>query len=500
MKHIYFSLLLGVFVVLSCSRDDKNMFRSLDEAMDRRQIYDETFELHQDSLRQVYLASCSEKEKWESAAELQKRYFYHDLDSCHRYSLLMLSHSKGDKRKEIVSQSNYAYCLYRMDSVQLALKAFNTIPRDELPQEAKDIYYNAGYHILGSYESLGDQLSGIVQDWWEHDSTSFEPVYYRTQYLRASGLSEADAIEKLKHSSLASPNDTAKAYFYIAREYNSMGDNDNAIKYYTKSAIYDLKISVKAYTALYELSMLLFDEGYTKRANRYIKITLEDAYSSHYHLSYKKLVRSSLSIMDALSWQSKQKMMIMIISLIVVSILLVIAVVLLVWLRRYSIKQKEMHAQVSELSKIKDEFLVRYMEKSVEYLYKVDDYRSTLRHAVKHDGLDAIPAILRKPSSAAEEFGSLLMMFDTSFLDIFPDFIQNVNLHMQDEWQLEQPAPKRLSTELRILALIRMGITKRQKIAHLLNLSVTTVYSYHYNMHKHSLHPKEDFDDIIKRL
>jgi hypothetical protein len=231
-----------------------------------------------------------------------------------------------------------------------------------------------------------------------------------------------------------------------------------------------------------------------------MKVTLEDAYYSHYRLRYNKIVQSSLSIMNALSWQSEQKKMTMLISFIVVSFLLVIAIILLFWLRRYSNKLEEMHAQVSEFSKIKDEFLSNYMEKSVEYLYKVDDYRSTLRHAVKHDGLDSIPAILRKPSYAAEEFGSLLNMFDTSFLGIFPDFIEKVNSHMQPEWQLEQPSHGRLSTELRILALIRMGITKRQRIARVLNLSVTTVYSYHYNMHRHSLHPEEDFDKIIKGL
>ena len=142
------------------------------------------------------------------------------------------------------------------------------------------------------------------------------------------------------------------------------------------------------------------------------------------------------------------------------------------------------HAQVLELSKIKDVFLANYMEKSVDYLNKVDDYRSSLRQAMY----------------AAGEFSELLDMFDKSFLGIFPNFVEQVNKHMQPEWQLEQPAPGKLSMELRVLALIRMGITKRKRIARALNLSVTTVYSYHYNLHKHSLHADEDFDAIIAGL
>ena len=87
-----------------------------------------------------------------------------------------------------------------------------------------------------------------------------------------------------------------------------------------------------------------------------------------------------------------------------------------------------------------------------------------------------------------------------TFLGIFPDFADKVNAHMQPEHQLSMPAKGVLSTELRILALIRMGISKRQRIAKVLNMSVTTVYSYHCNLQKHSLHPDSSFDSIIANL
>ena len=75
-----------------------------------------------------------------------------------------------------------------------------------------------------------------------------------------------------------------------------------------------------------------------------------------------------------------------------------------------------------------------------------------------------------------------------------------VNEHMQPQYQLEMPEKGTLSTELRILALIKMGITKRQKIAKILNMSVTTVYSYHSLLQKHSLHPDDSFDKVIAGL
>ena len=204
--------------------------------------------------------------------------------------------------------------------------------------------------------------------------------------------------------------------------------------------------------------------------------------------------------MDALSRQRDEKRKTTTVSLIVVSVLFVLILFLAALLKKNYNNLESSHAQVLELSKIKDAFLANYMEKSVDYLKKVDDYRSSLRHAMRSEGQDAVKAMLRKPSYATEEFSGLLDMFDTSFLGIFPDFVEKVNQHMQPEWQLEQPAPGKLSTELRVLALIRMGITKSKRIARALNLSVETVYSYHYKLQKHSLHTDEDFDAIIAGL
>ena len=231
-----------------------------------------------------------------------------------------------------------------------------------------------------------------------------------------------------------------------------------------------------------------------------MRITLEDTRASHYRIHYDDISLASLRIMDALSRQREQKKTAILISLIIVLTLLFIAFFLLLLLLRSSNRLMESLVQVLELSKIKDAFLANYMERCVVYLNKVDDYRSTLRHTVKSEGLDAVLAMLRKPSYSSAEFNGLLDMFDKSFLGIFPDFVQKVNRVMKPQWQLEQPAPGKLSMELRILALIRMGITKRQRIARALNLSVTTVYSYHYNMHRHSLYPDVDFDQIIGAL
>ena len=183
-----------------------------------------------------------------------------------------------------------------------------------------------------------------------------------------------------------------------------------------------------------------------------------------------------------------------------VSVILLVALVLLILLLRYSGRLTVSQRKLSEVSSIKDGFLANYMEKCVDYLNKVDEYRSSLRRTAKEDGPDAIMAQLRKPSFASGEFNGLLSSLDSTFLGIFPDFVDNVNAHMEPGYKLEMPTKEKLSTELRILALSKMGISKRQKIAKILNLSVTTVYSYHCNLQKHSDIPAQYFDRVIASL
>ena len=101
---------------------------------------------------------------------------------------------------------------------------------------------------------------------------------------------------------------------------------------------------------------------------------------------------------------------------------------------------------------------------------------------------------------AAESITEEPSITDALIEKILWEEVDKVNAEMQPQYRLEMPAKGVLSTELRILALIRMGISRRMKIAKVLNMSVTTVYSYHSNLQKHSLHPHDGFDRIIANL
>ena len=503
MRKSLLYVLVALLAAFSCAKSNKAYFSALDRALDSQDVYDLRQTHLQDSLRLCAHKASTDSAKWEALYALERILFYRDIDSCYHSVREMLRLCGDDYRQKTISQCSYANILYKMDSIQTALSSFRQIDTVGIDGEALNLYCFAGYHIYGRVSGSSPENEAlqreIVEKWWKRDSTRIECAYYHNQLLRRNG-EENDALASLRACVLASPNDTAKANYYLAKEYLHLGETENAIRFYAKSVECDMRLAVKAYNALYELALTLFRTGDIERADRYMRITLKDAYSSHYESRYDDVILSELEIMNVLLEQQKQKRRAVLITAVAIALLLAIAVLSLFLLNAYSSRLAISRKQLSEASKIKDNFLAMYMEKCVDYLNKVDEYRSSLRHTAKLEGPDAIMAMLRKPSFAAGEFDGLLASLDSTFLGIFPDFVDKVNAHMQEQYRLTMPAKGTLSTELRILALIKIGISKRQKIAKILNMSVTTVYSYHCNLQKHSLHPDDSFDRIIAGL
>lgn len=503
MKKCNIILILVLGALISCSKSNQKYFASLDRAIELQAKYDMEYLQKKDSLSTLYRHAENDSIKWETAFELEKILSYHNIDSCHHYINEMRQLYSCDPRQEYISEASYASILYKMDSLQTALDVFSKIDRSHLPKEALKIYCDAGYHIYSELmlddPKYRECKMEIIDFWWKNDSTNIQCAFYHNEILREQGEINK-TIEKLKSCTLHSQSDTAKANYFLAKEYLYRGHTSEAIKYFAISAESDMRMSVKAYNSLYQLAHILFREGDIERADRYMRITLNDAYAANFHSRYDDVIKSELEIMNVLLEQQQKKKRAYSMTSISIALMLILAVIILVLQSRYSTRLSISREKLSEVSKIKDSFLAIYMEKCVDYLNKVDKYRSSLRHAVKHEGADAAIAMLRAPSFADGEFKDLLADFDSAFLGIFPDFVEKVNEHMQPEHCLQMPEKNALSTELRILALIRMGISKRSKIAKVLNMSVTTIYSYHSNLQKHSLHPDSSFDKVIANL
>ena len=437
--------------------------------------------------------------KWETAYRINTMMLYHNLDSCCRYMEIMDSLGKNDRRQKSLSAINHLLFLQKSDSSKTGLEIISNLDVSGLETDVVSLYCDAAYHIYRSLSNTEPEYSinakEILDYWWQTDSTNARCIHYSNNLTP-----RPDVITRLQNCSMRTLNDTAKVNDLLAREYMRQSDLKNAIKHYAIAAECDMRLSAKNYNALYSLAKVLFREGDITRADRYMRTTRKDALASNLKIRYEDAITLEMEIMNVMVEQLNQKKRAYLITTIVSILLLISAVIILKTVSRYSSRLNISHQKLDEASRIKDSFLAVYMEKCVDYLNKVDKYRSSLRQAVKQNGPEAAIAMLRNPSFADQEFKDLLAGFDSAFIGIFPDFVEKVNEHMQEGYKLKMPSKGELSTELRILALIRMGITKRPKIAKVLNVSITTVYSYHCNLQKHSLHSDSNFDKVIASL
>lgn len=490
--HSFFSLtVIFLSLAVSCT----NPYKDLDYAIAHADEYDELYQQRQDSLYSEFVSLQDDSIKFETAYLLQKEYFYHNADSCRKYSRIMLDLSSGSLKRQTLSNICLSRILSRMDSLEKAEYFLKKISVDDIPKEYLSMYYFSKYSLIKRlYPSDSSALMLIKDKWWLADSTNIECIYMYGQNAK-----DPDRKKKIIHSleniisSTTSPNEYAKANYGLGILYLNSGEEDKAIKHLVESATTDMEISVKGYDALCNLSRILMRTGDVKRAVRYIRQTRKDSHTYNYFSRFAAISEIEVETLNALLVQESNRKRVLFIITPVIAILLMLTLLFL-------IKLSTSKRKLSEVSSIKDGFLTTYMERCVDYLGKVDQYRSYLRHTAKHEGQDAVLAILRKPSFADYEFHKLLADFDAAFLGIFPDFVEKVNGIMQPQYRFRQTEKGSLNTNLRMLALIRMGISDRKKIAKILNMSVNTVYTYHTYLQQHSIYNSADFDRKVKKL
>jgi hypothetical protein len=151
---------------------------------------------------------------------------------------------------------------------------------------------------------------------------------------------------------------------------------------------------------------------------------------------------------------------------------------------------------LQETNQVKEMYLGRYLNMCSEYIDGLEKYRTSLRKAIK-DGEDAMTA-LKSKEFMEKALNDFYNQFDATFLDLFPDFISQLNELLQEDKKVSYHSKERLlTTELRVLALIRLGVDDSVKIASFLRRSVSTVYNYRVKMRNASVCDREDFENRI---
>lgn len=313
----------------------------------------------------------------------------------------------------------------------------------------------------------------------------------------------------------------------LAELYKLMGDNMQSVIYLAQASILDKKEGKKSYTALQTLGQQLYEMGDLQHAYFYITTALNDIMFSD---ARNRLVQVAefLPIITAAREEAikKDRFETWIFMLVLgVSIIGLLGLLYVLSRRNKNLaevkkvldeKNRELsaheerltehteelatlNAQLREANKIKEEYIAQLFNICSLYINDMEDYRISLLRKAKKGNEKELLTALNSPVGAKSK-KDLFRQFDAIFLELFPNFIEKFNALMNDGERFQPKAGELLSPELRIYALVRLGITDSTKIASFLGYSSQTIYNYRVKVRSHVGIPREEFVERVQRL
>lgn len=462
-------------------------------------------------------------------ANLYREYLNFDVDSAILYAMKEEQEAlyAGDNKSIIDArlnlQSAYTLAGQYVESFRIQ-DTLDTLYMD--CEQKRRYFYNRRELYGGLLESaVSDSIS---KEYNEIVSHSINRMFHLTRresvdylFLWANyicdkgGNADACIIEmnaRLNKGDL-SVHDTAILYYLLSHLYMHVNDRNNALKCLVHSAICDMSIPVREHQSLYELSAMLFEEGDIERAYKYIDTSLDDVFRAKVKMKLKAVDEVMPTISSAFKLKKEsdsRRQKIFSITLVLMLILLASAVYFV-----YSEKRKvekarksleklvaELHdtnVKLKEANQLKELYIGQYVDLCSSYIGQLEKFRSHLINVVRTKGLEKTLSVLKSPAVVNEELSDFYRIFDESFLSIYPNFVDDFNSLLMPEFRGVK-VTSGLNTELRVFALIRLGIEDSAKIAEFLRRSVSTIYNYRVKYRNMANGSRSEFEIKVKTI
>lgn len=281
----------------------------------------------------------------------------------------------------------------------------------------------------------------------------------------------------------------------IGGAYRALGQTDSAIVYLAKAAINDIVSATKETTALYRLAEIMCEQEEYKRADRYIHIALTDA--EIYDARHRKLsINPILPHIEDARFKSvrRQRNYMAVIIVLCLGIISLLAMAYITF-ERHRKHTEQRNRQLQEANSIKEEYIGNTFYLNSEYISDLEKLYEAINRKLSDNQYEDIKNLC-KQSSVNKKREIMYKSFDKCFLKIFPSFISEyAKLFPPGHINAEADS---LTSEMRIFALMRLGITDAEKISNFLNYSVHTVYTYKTRAKNKAIVDNEEFENRIK--
>lgn len=517
--------------------DTEKLYAKLDSLMENQQEILEAKRAHIKSIQDgIEVLASSNEQLYNANNKMYDEYMSFQFDSALHYinKNILLTNTDTEPDK-------YAECRIRMAHILSVAGLFeraNTLMKEIQPEklstEQQIEYYNQ-YGELYLYNSEMAQNTPFFKEYIDNaqyyrqlimqiaPKNSYNYIFnFATYSCERGNVDKAiNLLENLlttlkvgerKYSIITS----TLAYFYSRKQ-----DETRQEQYLLLSSISDMTGAILENNSMRELAMFLMQRGEYKKAYKYLNQAGSDATTYGSRLRNMQVAKLAPLITKNYEYERNQGekrilILLTIISVITIALAIIVAYTMsLIKKRRIanqeisklnhqlSIQNKgitEMNKLMKESNYIKDEYIGRFLELCSDLLDRGEDRAKQLRRLAREHRMEELFNELKNQRPLNEGKQQFYNNFDTAFLNIYPNFITEANMLMEEDAKFDKIMEnEKLNTELRILALIRLGINDNQKIADILRASITTIYTYRSKM-KSRAKIKDTFEDDIKRI
>lgn len=555
-------LLFPAYVCADTSKhaleENRKLLHSLDSLLEQQDLFVRVKEERIKQLKMQYSRVKDVKELYAMNRMVYLEYRVYDADSALHYinKNIQLAQQTNNRTWEVVSLLEQSFVLTSSGLLTEALKAVSDIQPEELPQNLRSEYFGrlcTLYSRLRDYSSENSQLSEhynnlqkAFRDSVYLTATPDELRYWNCRAWLYLGTPKIEPVKQaFEENKQTLSNDSRKysiATYNLSAIYRSENNESKYLENLILSAMADIRSVNGDIGSLQEIAEYLFKHGEIDRAYNYILYCSQKAMLFHNRVRIVKMSHLQNQIYKAYQEQSRTQQKRLQASLIAVSFLFLVLIGAFLFIRKQmrrlkeanlkldstnqklsvnmdalstahqrleevNIQLKDLNTQLQEVNDqlresnyVKEEYIGYVFNICSTYISKLEEFRKNINRKLKVGQIEDVKAITDSSATASNELKEFYQNFDTIFLHLYPDFVGDFNALLLPEERIELKEGELLNTELRIHALIRLGITDSVKIADFLHCSAQTVYNNRLRTRNKSIIPKEDFINAVKKL
>ncbi len=542
---LLFAAVAAVFGAMAADNSavTDSLTRVLRQTIANRDAYARQKEDRLIKLRKEISAAADDVRRFHALDALLNEYQAYNTDSafaiCGRREAL--ARKIGDPYLMRNAAMNSANVLAYTGMYKEAFDIMDTIPSHRIPEYMRPFRYHILRTVYGLMDDYAvrpedhDRYRALTRQYLDSLMAVNEPGslgYVMAEATRDNADGKAADAVRVVRKYLADNETTtheeAICAFTLSESSDLLGDRENQKEQLLRASIADLQSAVREYVSLRKLAMLLYEEGEVGLAYELLRISLEDADKCNARLrvveanSFFPIV-NDMYVETIRSQRSRLRAAVFLISLLVVGLLVAIFYVMRQMKRTSAARReaelsglrlKQLNAElnasnaelleanrtIAENSCIKEEYIARYMDQCSLYIEKIDSYRKQLGKLIAAGKTEQLSTTIKSTAFLDEELKNFYADFDNTFLSLFPTFVADFNALLRPEEAIQPKKAGSLTTELRIFALIRLGINDSVKIAQFLRYSVTTIYNYRTKARNKAAGDRDKLEEEVMKI